>query len=99
MTEVRRKASPELPLCKPFDVFTMVLITVEPSSPVSGFDCDDVSDEQLDEEWEDAEPDEENISLTCLFGQTRFKSVHSLLQHCKDAHDFDLANLKVKFGV
>lgn len=77
----------------------MVLINVEPSSPVSGSDCEDSSNEQHDEGWEDAEPDEENISLTCLFGQTQFDSVHSLLQHCKNTHDFDLATLKAKFGV
>lgn len=77
----------------------MVLIKVEPSSPVSGSDYDDLSNEQHDDGWEDAEPDEENISLTCLFSQTQFDSVHSLLQHCKDTHDFDLAALKTKFGV
>lgn len=77
----------------------MVLIKIEPSSPVSGSDCDDLSDEQHDENWEDAEPDEENISMTCLFGQSQFKNAHSLLQHCKDRHDFDLAKLKAEFGV
>jgi len=77
----------------------MVLLKVEPPSPVSDSECGDLPNEQDDEGWEDAEPDEENISLTCLFGQTQFGDVHSLLQHCKDSHDFDLASLKTKFGV
>jgi len=77
----------------------MVLLKVEPPSPLSDSDRGDLPNEQDDEGWEDAELDEEHISLTCLFGQTQFDNVHSLLQHCKDSHNFDLASLKTKFGV
>ena len=56
-------------------------------------------DLQDDEGWEDAEPEEEAVTLTCLFGQSQFSDVRSLLQHCRDKHDFDLARLRSKFGV
>ena len=56
-------------------------------------------DLQDDEGWEDAEPEEEAITITCLFGQAQFSDVRSLLQHCRDKHNFDLASLNSKFGV
>jgi len=75
------------------------MVLIKDEFPVSDSDCGDLPHEQDDEGWEDAQPDEEIISLTCLFGPTQFNNIHSLLQHCKDTHDFDLVSLKAKFGV
>ena len=71
----------------------------ESESPPRGSDSGDPLEEQDDEGWEDAEPEEENITVVCLFGKDQFSNVPSMLQHCKDKHDFDLASLKHKFGV
>lgn len=61
------------------------------------------NDEQIstDEgrQWEDVEPDVEQISVISLFSESKFPDVSSMLQHCKDEHDFDLVTVKKQLGV
>ena len=54
--------------------------------------------EEDDEGWEDAEPEEEIVQITCLFGPDQFSDVRSMIQHCKDKHHFDIVSLKDKLG-
>lgn len=52
-----------------------------------------------DKEWEDVEPDEEPVSVVCLFGNGTFKSVHAMLQHCHYVHNVDVVRFARELGV
>ena len=54
---------------------------------------------QEDDGWEDAEPDREEVKFICLFCQSEFPEISSMLQHCRLVHDFDLPNVQETFGV
>lgn len=45
---------------------------------------------QADEEWQDAEPDEEDIVFQSLFDDEIFNSLDSMLALCKQQYKFDL---------
>ena len=50
-----------------------------------------VSDNENEEEWEDAEPEEqENLRVVSLFDDEVFPDVPSMTQHCTDVYDFNL---------
>lgn len=66
---------------------------------ISDDESGDPLDLQDDEGWEDAEPDEEKTTLVSLFDDEQFSDMHSMLEHCKEKHGFDLVSLKNKFGV
>ena len=51
-----------------------------------------------DEGWEDAEPDEEEVSIVSLFSDRAFLNVPSMLQHCKEAYDFDFLKVRDELG-
>jgi len=51
---------------------------------------DDILDMKDDEGWEDVEPDLERIEVVSLFDNEVFTDVQSMLQHCREAHQFDL---------
>ena len=52
-----------------------------------------------DDQWEDLEPDQEDINVISLFSEENFPDVNSMLQHCKDRHDFDLVKIRNQLGV
>ncbi|KAI9784403.1 MAG: hypothetical protein M1816_000874 [Peltula sp. TS41687] len=56
--------------------------TSQPSDPL---------DLQNDDGWDDCQDDEEELQLTCLFDDTQFSSVGSMLDHCEKAHALDIA--------
>lgn len=51
-----------------------------------------------DEEWQDAESDEEEIKVQCLFGSNTFSSVELMLEHCKSKYNFDLVRICYELG-
>lgn len=52
-----------------------------------------------DDGWEDAEPDEEQVSIVSLFDDEVFPDVKSLLEHCRQKYDFDLLRVRKELGV
>lgn len=75
------------------------MASAEDKSSVSDSENAELLNLQDDEGWEEAEPEDESVKFICLFGQSQFSNIRSMLQHCKDKHNFDLARLKNKFGV
>lgn len=53
---------------------------------------------KADEEWEDAEPDQENLEFVSLFDEAVFPSFDEMLEHCKEKFDFDLRRVIKEFG-
>lgn len=70
-------------------------------SPASSSDSEshDILDLEDDEGWEDLEPDVEKIKIVSLFGEDKFDDVQTMLQHCKDNHQFDLVKIQKELGV
>lgn len=52
-----------------------------------------------DEGWEDLEPDVEKIQIVSLFGEDKFHDVQTMLQHCKDNHQFDLIKIRKELSM
>jgi len=48
--------------------------------------------------WEDIEPDDEPISFTSLFDEQVFSNILHMLHHCKEKYQFDIWDVKRKFG-
>ena len=69
------------------------------SANASNHDGEEEASSSGDGEWEDLEPDEENISVISLFSDLSFPDVPSMLQHCKDEHAFDLVKIRYELGV
>jgi protein arginine N-methyltransferase 3 len=42
-----------------------------------------------DNDWEDAEPDEEQIQVIGLFDDVVFSNAQTMLGYCKEKYDFD----------
>lgn len=65
--------------------------------------CDDSDfDEDDDELWEDVENDMINVlqgDVTCLFCEDIKGSVDLILNHCQEAHDFDVVDICKRFSV
>lgn len=75
--------------------------TVEPLVNERSADLVSLSDESnsSDEEgWEDVEPDDESQPVVGLFSEQVFPDVRSMLQECKDKHNFDLLKLQKDLG-
>lgn len=53
----------------------------------------------LGDEWQDVEPDEEEVIFQCLFGKETFGDIQSFLEHCKHVHGFDLAHIRSELGL
>ena len=58
----------------------------------------DVLDPADDEGWEDAEPDEEELRISCFFGDEIFSDVKSMMQHSQKRHDFDFLKVVEQLG-
>lgn len=56
-------------------------------------------DLEEDKEWQDAEEDEEKISVMCLFGDRSFSNVNAMLEHCRYVHDCDIVRIQKELGV
>lgn len=64
-------------------------------------DLRSVSDESnsSDEEgWEDVEPDDESQPVVGLFTEQVFPDARSMLQECRDKHNFDLLKIQKDLG-
>jgi len=59
----------------------------------------DILDLEDDEGWEDLEPDVEKIKIVSLFGEDKFHNVQTMLQHCKDNHQFDLIKIRKELSM
>lgn len=69
------------------------------SGTSSSSESSEILDLEDDEGWEDTELDEEKSKAISLFGEDAFDDVRSMLQHCKDNHQFDLVKVRNEFGV
>ena len=54
----------------------------------------DILNLQEDDGWEDVEPDIEKVNIVSLLDNEIFDDVPSMLQHCKDVHNFDLRKVQ-----
>lgn len=52
----------------------------------------------MEDGWQDAEPDEENVNFQCLFGSDTFSNTQSFLEHCRRRHNFDLVYIRRELG-
>ena len=68
-----------------------------PSSGSS--EASDILDLKDDEGWEDAEPDEEETQFISLFDDEVFTDIMSMLNHCKDKHNFDFLQVRQRLGL
>lgn len=65
----------------------------------SGSDAGSRLDIRPDSEgWEDLEDDSESLSIKCLLCDTKFSSAESMVEHCKQAHDFDLLQIQRQYS-
>lgn len=58
----------------------------------------DESNSSDEEGWEDVEPDDESQPVVGLFTEQVFPDVRSMLQECKDKHNFDLLKIQKDLG-
>ncbi|TVY50517.1 Ribosomal protein arginine N-methyltransferase rmt3 [Lachnellula cervina] len=68
-----------------------------PSSGSS--EASDILDLKDDEGWEDAEPDEEEMQFISLLDDEVFTDIMSMLNHCKDKHNFDFLQVRQRLGL
>jgi type I protein arginine methyltransferase len=47
----------------------------------------------VDDEWQDAEPDQERVEILSLFDDQKFLDIKSMLDYCKDKYNFDLLDI------
>ena len=64
----------------------------------SSSEATDILDLKDDEGWQDVEPDYEVVRFICPFEEESFSTVDTMLQHCIDTHDFDLAKVRHELG-
>ena len=58
-------------------------------------DEDEDEDEgEGEEDWEDAEPDREEIQVVSLFDDTLFPTAKSMLDYCKERYKFDFISIR-----
>ncbi len=70
-----------------------------PASISSDSEHSDPLDLRDEEGWEDAEPEEDNDRIICLFSDEVFSDVESMIRHCKDRFDFDFHKVQRELGV
>jgi type I protein arginine methyltransferase len=74
-------------------------VTSEISESDSESSTSDPLDLARDEGWEDVEPDFEKVMVQSLFDDKAFTDVRSMLEHCKQAFDFDFMKIRAELGV
>ncbi len=65
----------------------------------SSSESSDILNLEDDEGWEDVEPDVEKVKIVSLFGKDEFDDVQTMLQRCKDSHQFDFIKIRKELGV
>jgi hypothetical protein len=48
--------------------------------------------------WDDAEQEQDQLQIVCLFDDTVFPSVKLMFDHCKAEHHFDILDLQKRLG-
>jgi hypothetical protein len=67
--------------------------------PADARSVSDDSDSGNEEGWEDVEPDDESQPIVGLFSEQVFPDVRSMLQECKEKHNFDLLKIQKDLGM
>lgn len=63
-------------------------------------DSDDVTvDFSQEDSWEDVKPDLEDVTVVCLFDDTLFPDVRTMIQHCRETHGWDIATVCRDLGL
>jgi len=70
----------------------------EDSLSSTSSDLQEPVDLNADEEWQDAEPDQENLEFVSLFDDAVFPSFEVMLDHCKTNFDFDIQRVVKGLG-
>lgn len=55
-------------------------------------------DVEEDEDWEDLEPDVEEVAVQSLFDEKVFPDARSMLQYCLNAYQFDFLKVRKELG-
>jgi len=58
----------------------------------------DAVDLNADEEWQDAEPDQENLEFVSLLDDEVFPTLKAMLAHLKNEYKFDLQMVVMQLG-
>ncbi|KAI9696087.1 MAG: hypothetical protein M1836_005918 [Candelina mexicana] len=69
------------------------------ASASSDSELSDPLDLRDEEGWEDAEPEEDNERIVCLFSDEIFPDVPSMIRHCKDNFDFDFKKVQKELAL
>lgn len=67
--------------------------------PTDARSVSDESDSSNEEGWEDVEPEDDSQPVVDLFSETVYPDVRSMLQVCKDKHNFDLLKIQKQLGM
>lgn len=67
--------------------------------PADARSVSDESDSSNEEGWEDLEPEDDSQPVVDLFSDTVYPDVRSMLQGCKDKHNFDLLKIQKQLGM
>lgn len=51
------------------------------------------------EGWDDVEDDTEEVSIKCLLCEENFTGAKIMIEHCKNAHDFDFIQVQAKHSM
>ena len=66
----------------------------------SSSDSDDnLRYDEEDDQWEDAEPDGENLEIVSFFDRERFSDIKSMLEYCESKYQFDFLEVIKRLGV
>jgi hypothetical protein len=63
-------------------------------SPQPDLSSESSLSERGEEDWEDAEPDEEQIQVVSLFDDRIFTDARSMLDYCKERYLFDFTSVQ-----
>lgn len=67
--------------------------------PTDARSVSDESDSSNEEGWEDVEPEDDSQPVVDLFSETVYPDVRSMLQVCKEKHNFDLLKIQKQLGM
>lgn len=75
--------------------------SISKEAPISSgsSEASDILDLKDDEGWEDAEPDEEETQFISLLDDEVFTDIMSMLNHCKENHNFDFLEVRQRLGL
>ncbi|KAJ5104137.1 hypothetical protein N7532_004666 [Penicillium argentinense] len=68
-------------------------------APVDAQSVSNESDSSNEEGWEDVEPEDDSQPVVDLFSETVYPDVRSMLQMCKEKHNFDLLKIQKDLGL